>query len=74
MPVLFLLSSAREMANALCPFFQRSHSSAFCFAVKAKSDKTFCPSGNGTAYEMRRLTLPAVTSRAKLAQCRGAIN
>ena len=28
-PVLFLLSSAREMANTLCPFFQRSHSSAF---------------------------------------------
>jgi hypothetical protein len=32
-PVLFLLSSAREMAAALCPFFQRSQSSAFCAAV-----------------------------------------
>ena len=29
-PVLFFLSSAREMAAALCPFFHRSHSSAFC--------------------------------------------
>src|SRR5215467_11424557 len=32
-PVLFLLSSAREMAAALCPFFHRSQSSAFCAAV-----------------------------------------
>jgi hypothetical protein len=28
--VVFFLSSAREMAAALCPFFHRSHSSAFC--------------------------------------------
>jgi hypothetical protein len=42
MPVLFLLSSAREMANTLCPFFQRSHSSAFCFAVNRIRDVTMC--------------------------------
>jgi hypothetical protein len=32
-PVLFFLSSAREMAAALCPFFHCSHNSAFCAAV-----------------------------------------
>jgi hypothetical protein len=30
---LFFLSSAREMAAALCPLFHRSHSSDFCAAV-----------------------------------------
>jgi hypothetical protein len=33
-PVLFLLSSPREIANTRCPFFQRSHSSVFCFACR----------------------------------------
>src|SRR5207342_85328 len=37
-PVLFLLSSPREMANTLCPFFHRSHSSAFCFQVNNVRD------------------------------------
>jgi hypothetical protein len=37
---LFLRSSARDMASTLCPFFQRSHSSAFCFAVKNIRDVT----------------------------------
>src|SRR5215475_4959362 len=41
-PVLFLLSSAREMANTLCPFFQRSQSSSFCFAVNSIRDVTIC--------------------------------
>ena len=41
-PVLFLLSSAREMANTLCPFFQRSQSSSFCFAVNNIRDVTIC--------------------------------
>ena len=39
-PVLFFLSSAREMAAALCPFFHRSHSSAFCAAVNQIRDVT----------------------------------
>jgi hypothetical protein len=39
-PVLFLLSSAREMAAALCPFFHRSHNSAFCAAVNRIRDVT----------------------------------
>jgi hypothetical protein len=30
------------MANTLCPFFQRSHSSAFCFAVNHIRDDTIC--------------------------------
>jgi hypothetical protein len=38
-PVLFRLSSAREMAAALCPFFQRSHRSACC-AVNQIRDVT----------------------------------
>jgi hypothetical protein len=42
MPVLFFLSSAREMAAALCPFFHRSHSSAFCAAVNQIRDVTMC--------------------------------
>jgi hypothetical protein len=41
-PVKFLLSSAREMANTLCPFFQRSHSSAFCSAVNHVRDVIMC--------------------------------
>jgi hypothetical protein len=36
----FLLSCAREMADTLCPFFQRSHNSAFCFAVNQIRDVT----------------------------------
>ena len=39
-PVLFFLSSAREMAAALCPFFHRPHSSAFCAAVNQILDVT----------------------------------
>ena len=39
-PVLFFLSSAREIAAALCPFFHRSHSSAFCAAVNQIRDVT----------------------------------
>jgi hypothetical protein len=39
-PVLFFLSSAGEMAAALCPFFHRSHSSAFCAAVNQIRDVT----------------------------------
>jgi hypothetical protein len=39
---LFFLSSAREMAAALCPFFHRSHSSAFC-AVNQIRDVTMAP-------------------------------
>jgi hypothetical protein len=41
-PDLFLLSSAREMANTLCPFFQRSHNSAFCFAVNNIWEVNMC--------------------------------
>jgi hypothetical protein len=37
---LFFLSSAREIAAALCPFFHRSHSSAFCAAVNQIRDIT----------------------------------
>ena len=37
-PVLFFLSSAREMAAALCPFFHHPHSSAFCAAVNQIHD------------------------------------
>jgi hypothetical protein len=37
---LVFLSSAREMAAALCPFFHRSHSSAFCAAVNQIRDVT----------------------------------
>src|SRR6476620_9186319 len=37
-PVLFFLSSAREIDAALCPFFLRSHSSAFCAAVNQIRD------------------------------------
>jgi hypothetical protein len=36
----FFLSSAREIAAALCPFFHRSHSSAFCAAVNQIRDVT----------------------------------
>src|ERR1700722_12018893 len=39
-PVLFVLSSAREIAASLCPFFHRSHSSAFCAAVNRIRDVT----------------------------------
>src|SRR5580698_6274807 len=39
-PVLFFLSSAREIAAVLCPFFHRSHSSAFCAAVNRIRDVT----------------------------------
>ena len=39
-PVLFLRSSAREIAAALDPLFQRSHSSAFCAAVNHIRDVT----------------------------------
>jgi hypothetical protein len=39
-PVLFFLSSAREMAAALCPFFHRSHNSALCAAVNQIRDVT----------------------------------
>src|SRR4029434_5116281 len=39
-PVLFLRSSAREIAAALCPFLQRSHNSAFCSAVNLIRDVT----------------------------------
>src|SRR6188508_97634 len=39
-PVLLLLSSAREIAAALCPFLQRSHNSAFCCAVNQIRDVT----------------------------------
>src|SRR4029450_2584373 len=39
-PVLFLLSSAREIAAALCPFLQRSHRAAFCSAVNQIRDVT----------------------------------
>ena len=31
-----------EMANTLCPFFQRSQSSSFCFAVNNIRDVTIC--------------------------------
>jgi hypothetical protein len=37
---LFFLSNAREMAAELCPFFHRSHSSAFCAAVNQILDVT----------------------------------
>jgi hypothetical protein len=37
---LFLLSSAREIAAALCPLLQRSHRSAFCCAVNQIRDVT----------------------------------
>jgi hypothetical protein len=37
---LFFLSSARDMAAALCPFFHRSQSSAFCAAVNNTRDVT----------------------------------
>jgi hypothetical protein len=30
------------MANTLCPFFQRSQSSSFCFAVNNIRDVTIC--------------------------------
>jgi hypothetical protein len=36
----FFLSSARAIAAALCPFFHRSHSSAFCAAVNQIRDVT----------------------------------
>jgi len=39
-PVLFLRSSAREIAATLNPLFQRSHSSAFCVAVNHIRDVT----------------------------------
>src|SRR5580658_8396520 len=39
-PVLFFLSSVREMAAALCPFLHRSHTSAFCAAVNQIRDVT----------------------------------
>jgi hypothetical protein len=35
---LFFLSSTREMAAAICPFFHPSHSSAFCAAVNQIRD------------------------------------
>jgi hypothetical protein len=37
---LFFLSSAREKAAALCLFFHRSQSSAFCAAVNQIRDVT----------------------------------
>jgi hypothetical protein len=37
---LVLLSNAREMAAALCPFFHRSHSSVFCAALNQMRDVT----------------------------------
>jgi hypothetical protein len=37
---LFFLSGPREMAAALCPFFYRSRSSAFCAAVNQIRDVT----------------------------------
>jgi hypothetical protein len=37
---LFFLSNARAIATALCPFFHRSHSSAFCAAVNQIRDVT----------------------------------
>jgi hypothetical protein len=39
-PVLFLLSKAREIAAALCPFLQRSHRAVFCSAVNRIRDVT----------------------------------
>jgi len=43
-PVLFLRSSAREIAAALDPLFQRSHSSAFYAAVNHIRDVTMATS------------------------------
>jgi hypothetical protein len=37
---LFFRSSARDMAAALCPFFHRSQSAAFCAAVNNTRDVT----------------------------------